>query len=214
LPQPYLGNPNKCSAITLNLNPGKPNKRRESSDGELVNELRLNSSYRKYAHCFPQLKFDSKFWKRQINWINRISDDNLESLPFAIEICHWHSEEWKDLDYNNQGVKKHLEENIFTIIDEAIKNSTVKTVLSVGKTYYNIFDSLGFKKLEDINREVSIKKGYLYPKNRKGETLNRNFSIWKSPNGTHYLNTYVQGSNMPPAKVWDEIVNKLLEIGK
>lgn len=210
LPQPYLGNPKECSAITLNLNPGTPIDSRSFPNGVLVKKLMSKDNYCTYASEFPQLKTKkiSSFWKRQINWINQIGQNRFELdglLPFAIELCHWHSAQWKEFDYPNAEIKNYLKENVFDVIDAVIGNATIKTVLSIGKTYNTIFEVMGFTKKIEVGPGNFFEHELDFPFNKKGLPANRFYSLWQSPSGTKYLNTYSIGSNRPPSSEWKEI---------
>ena len=219
MPQPYLGNPENCSVITLNLNPGPTSNLRTFGEGILVNQLSEKENYFQYAKDFPQMNlndYPSKFWNKQFNWINRITNNEFsDKLPFAIEICPWHSKKWKALNNISPQLLEYIKENVFDVIDEAINFSSLKTVLSVGKTYYNLFSikELGFEKVIEISpNEHSILDSYEWPKNKEGKVINRHFSIWKHRESDRfYFNTYAPGSNTPPSKVWNKIQSILLE---
>lgn len=156
--------------------------------------------------------YPSKFWNNQFKWIERISkNERNEKLPFAIEICPWHSVKWKSLNMITPKLKEHIKQNVF----EIIKYATIKTVLSVGKTYYDLYQNkeFGFEKIIEISpNENSILNGIKWPKNKKGELSKRFFSIWKhTETNIIYYNTYSMGSNKPPSKNWSEIENYLLK---
>ncbi len=219
LPQPFLGNPKNCSVITLNLNPGPTSTLRLHKDGILTKKFIECNNYFEYAEFYPQMKlkdYPSKFWNNQFKWIERISkNERNEKLPFAIEICPWHSVKWKSLNMITPKLKEHIKQNVFEIINETIKYATIKTVLSVGKTYYDLYQNkeFGFEKIIEISpNENSILNGIKWPKNKKGELSKRFFSIWKhTETNIIYYNTYSMGSNKPPSKNWSEIENYLLK---
>lgn len=216
LPQPYLGNPERCSAITLNLNPGTSIPARKYPDGALVAEFKSAKDYFHYAKDFPQLKLSGKssFWGRQLKWINQIggfNDRQDQPLPFAIELCHWHSAKWKDFDYANPEIREIIMNNIFSPIDKVLTNATLKTVLSVGKTYNHIFEGMGFKKLIEITPDNFKEYNIEYPLNSKNTPTKRFYTLWESDNGTRYLNTYSIGSNRPPSKKWSTIEQYIIK---
>ncbi|WP_431159481.1 hypothetical protein, partial [Winogradskyella poriferorum] len=70
-------------------------------------------------------------------------------------ICPWHSKKRKPLKKISPELNTYIRENVFDIISKAIHCSAIKTVLSVGKTYHDLFglESLGFKKLIDVTSE-------------------------------------------------------------
>ena len=185
-PQPYLGNIEHHSVITLNLNPSRSKK----YGYENFNEPVLDSTYKynQYAESFPT--YDTHpFWKKQDGWIDSIFKKILveeklveeklyqynpetkkeEKLrPFAIEICPWGSKSWRGLgikkeskEINNLDIStiyflKYLNNFVFDVIEKVIEHSKLKIILSVGKAYYDIFNN----KKTDFERkeEISYKK--------------------------------------------------------
>ena len=169
-PQPYLGNIEHHSVITLNLNPSRSKK----YGYENFNEPVLDSTYKynQYAESFPT--YDTHpFWKKQDGWIDSIFKKILveeklveeklyqynpetkkeEKLrPFAIEICPWGSKSWRGLgikkeskEINNLDIStiyflKYLNNFVFDVIEKVIEHSKLKIILSVGKAYYDIFE--------------------------------------------------------------------------
>jgi hypothetical protein len=169
-PQPYLGNIDDHSVITLNLNPSRSKKYGYENFKEPV----LDSSYKynKYAESFPT--YDThEFWEKQDGWIDSIFKKILveeilveeklyqynpetkkeEKLkPFAIEICPWGSKSWLGLGINKESKKinkldistsyflNYLNNFVFDVIEKVIDNSKLKIILSVGKAYYDIFE--------------------------------------------------------------------------
>jgi len=169
-PQPYLGNIDDHSVITLNLNPSRSKKYGYENFKEPV----LDSSYKynQYAESFPTYN-THPFWQKQDDWIDSIFKKILveeilveeklyqynpetkkkEKLkPFAIEICPWGSKSWLGLGIKKESKKlknlnistifflKYLNNLVFDVIEKAIVNSKLKIVLSVGKAYYDIFE--------------------------------------------------------------------------
>ena len=155
-PQPYLGDIEDHSVITLNLNPSRSKKYGDENFKEPV----LDSSYKydQYAESFPT--YDTHpFWKDQKNWVDRIFENlgkekpsEKKIKPFAIEICPWGSKSWlglgikkeskelKNLDISTIYFLKYLNNFVFDVIEKAIDNSKLKIILSVGKAYYDIFE--------------------------------------------------------------------------
>lgn len=174
-PQPYLGNINNYSVITLNLNPSR-SKNEEYIEFEKKNlpKFKEVKSYYKYAESFST--YDTHpFWEVQKNWINRIfenffkeklSKDSEPTKPFAIEICPWGSKSWLGLGIKTESKKlknleisanlflKYLNNFVFNVIEKAIQNSKLKMVLSVGKEYYDIFQhkQSGFQKIIECTK--------------------------------------------------------------
>lgn len=214
LPQPYLGNLNECSAITLNLNPGGLIDSRKHPDGSFVEEFRNSTNYFDYAKNFPQLQKGSSFWKNQTNWINRIvgQENDDKTLPFAIEICHWHSKKWKNFKLDNE-LLDYFEKMVFGVIDNVIKKSKLKTVLSIGSQYAKLYKELGFKKILEISHENYLNYSLIYPLNKNNKPSHRTYTLWQSQSGTRYLNTYTV-SNKPPSTEWLEIDKYLINFDR
>ena len=107
----------------------------------------------------------------------------------------------------------YLQTNVFDIVNEVKHHAELKTVLSVGKPYYNLFENLGFKKIKEITPEnYSKSKVKGWPRNKKNELTKRFFSLWKhDKTGTDYFNTYSYGSNTPPSIHWNQIQSLLIE---
>ena len=183
-PQPYLGNIDDHSVITLNLNPSRSKKYGYENFKEPV----LDSSYKynQYAESFPTYN-THPFWKKQDDWIDNIFKKILveeklyqyspetkkkEKLkPFAIEICPWGSKSWLGLGIKKESKKlknlnistifflKYLNNLVFDVIEKAIVNSKLKIVLSVGKAYYDIFEhkESGFRKIIECTKSQNSK---------------------------------------------------------
>lgn len=232
LPQPYLGNIINHSVITLNLNPCRTKQEKSVEDFKKnLDKFNSASNYHEYAKDFPT--YDISFWQDQANWFNRIFRERIEfdtyKKPFAIEICPWNSESWLPLNISEE-IVNYLDENVFKVIEKAIKNSDIKIVFSVGKAYYDIFnhENSDFKKIEeftksqnngsinihseDQNRKSKIES--IWPKKQDKNTntryVNRSFSFWKK-NNILYFNTWGPGSNKPPGRDFIEIESELIK---
>ena len=219
-PQPYLGNIDDHSVITLNLNPSRSKKYGYENFKEPV----LDSSYKynQYAESFPT--YDTHpFWQKQDDWIDSIfeklgkdapSENKIK--PFAIEICPWGSKSFQKLKIKkDDSLIKYMDKHVFDVIEKVIEYSKLKIVLSVGKAYYDIFNNkkTDFEPKEEISYK-NIPEGMDWPqiidkKSGKDRDVKRTFSIWKKGK-ILYINTYASGSNTPPAEHFNEIQNELI----
>lgn len=225
LPQPYLGNYQKHSVITLNLNPSRSKKNTENIEFEKNNlpKFKEAENYSTYAENFPT--YDIDFWQNQKNWIDRIFENlgkekpSLKDIkPFAIEICPWGSKSFQKLKIKKDDpLIKYMDQHVFDVIEKVIEYSKLKIVLSVGKAYYDIFDNkkTDFELKEEISYQKNKPEGMDWPQtidkdSGKDRDVKRTFSIWKKGK-ILYINTYASGSNTPPAEHFDEIQNQLIE---
>ena len=166
-PQPYLGNYENHSVITLNLNPSRSKK----NGYENFKEPDLNSEYKyeEYAKGFPT--YDTHpFWKDQKNWIDRIfkflkkekpSENKIEIRPFAIEICPWGSKSFQTLKIDDEFIDnelvKYMNQYVFDVIEKVYQKnifpSKINLVLCIGKVYYDIFNHENdFEKLSEFTK--------------------------------------------------------------
>lgn len=223
-PQPYLGNYENHSVITLNLNPSRSRKNEENIEFEKNNlpKFKKAENYHEYAKGFPT--YDIDFWQNQKNWIDRIfkklgkdapSENKIK--PFAIEICPWGSKKFQNLKIKKDDpLIEYMDQHVFDVIEKVIEYSKLKIVLSVGKAYYNIFDNkkTDFERLDEISYQENKPEGIDWPQtidedSGKDRDVKRTFSIWKKGK-ILYINTYASGSNTPPAKHFNEIQNELI----
>ena len=88
-PQPYLGNYENHSVITLNLNLSRSRKNEENIEFEKNNlpKFKKAENYHEYAKGFPT--YDTHpFWKKQDGWIDRIFENLGKNAPSEKEIKH------------------------------------------------------------------------------------------------------------------------------
>ena len=226
LPQPYLGNIENHSVITLNLNPSRSRKNEENIEFEKNNlpKFKKAENYHEYAKGFPT--YDIDFWQDQDDWINRIFEklgkekppkEPEPLLPFAIEICPWGSKKFQNLKIKKDDpLIEYMDQHVFDVIEKVIEYSKLKIVLSVGKAYYNIFDNkkTDFERLDEISYQENKPEGIDWPQtidedSGKDRDVKRTFSIWKKGK-ILYINTYASGSNTPPAEHFNEIQYELI----
>ena len=240
-PQPYLGNYENHSIITLNLNPSRSKK----YGYENFKEPDLNPEYKyeKYAKCFHTYH-THPFWKKQDDWIDRIfeklgkekpsKEPEPPLLPFAIEICPWGSKKFQTLKIDHELIK-YMDQYVFDVIEKVnqknIFPSKIKLVTCIGKDYYDIFNhnNSDFEKLSEFTKSTKtnneivaepetldenfvIKIKEKWPLNKNNVLTNRSFSFWKK-NSIIYYNVYSTegGANNPPGKNFHRIEKKLIQ---
>ncbi len=137
MPEPYWGNPQKCSIVIIDYNPAGGDDQNSFTWREFANsnKTRMVSyvkqhKYSKLALAFPILEKDDKkcpdflrkyggrkWWLSKKEWLDRLvsfgtsqktdCNDN-NKKPFAIELCGWHSAKWNS-DFSQKILdNKHL----------------------------------------------------------------------------------------------------------
>lgn len=233
MPEPYLGNPLKCSIAILNFNPGQINKDPEQSRMyELYMNLVKENRYSSIATFFPYLqtrdflnenglsgfeKYDgSKWWQNRNSWVEHLitttGKDNKEKLtPFALELCPWHSLKWDSkrfisslADYQ---FKNYINKYVIGIYEKAISNSLCGFGVCVGKSFGRILEQFGYSDETCKYYFCSSDDGIqLYPEKE------RYYKVYRKGETT-VLNTWHQGGNRTPSMdFWDketELINKM-----
>lgn len=173
-----------------------------------------DNCYSKIALPFPFLMDDSdlksqkwdwimdysgyKWWQQKKEWIENVTNAvkipsmKEKVMPFAIELCAWHSKSWSNTYdiIKNPELKKVVEEHVINVIKDAIDCSYAEFAYFIGKKHIPLLDSYGFKwKYGDT----------LNTKKSKGK--NRFFAIYKHPQSGHKaLVTWTIGSNSHPGR--------------
>jgi hypothetical protein len=232
MPEPFLGNPENCLAVMLNLNPADPMSKFHKY--ETYAKRIISDGYSKRAKAFSIFEEGdggSKWWGQRIDWLNRISGNRDENLkPFVVEICPWHSKKWGRLDYNNNELVKTIEENTLNPAFSAVHNAKISNcVIAIGKDYCEVLSELGFKEevrfmpssgnLEVfVNGSKNLEKGDYWsacerwPRNKKQELSNRAFTVFsKGENRILCIWSNKGGSNKPPQEGFDTLVKALIE---
>lgn len=164
MPEPYWGNPEICSIVIANYNPGGGADRNRHTFHDcancpesFINQVK-NYGYSNVVKPFPIIDeptetFDKehpcwwkeyggrKWWLNKMKWINKVlGDKKTDKKPFAIELCGWHSEAWP----SNACIKAHKDNESFIKdyfiepFTEAIQQSDLKVGICVGKQFYDL----------------------------------------------------------------------------
>ena len=232
MPEPFLGCPEKCSVVMLNLNPADP-----------MDKFRIDKGYAKqiiddgYSNrakdwtIFEKNDGGSIWWSKREIWLNRILGNQDASLkPFVIDICPWHSKKWGKLDYQNSVLVETIKANVLEPAFSAVQNAQLRTcVIAIGKDYFDILLKLGFKEevkfspsgkslkvyienVEDSQRSKNWAKTEYWPRNNKQELSNRVFAVLrKGENRILCIWSNKGGSNKPPQEKFDTLVRALIE---
>lgn len=258
LPEPYWGNPCKASFVILNFNPGGGSDTSAHTYWKclgctknkctLINYVNEKGYYETVKY-FPLLNTSEKldkslesisknykggqWWERKRQWLTNLAEaiGKPGVLPFAMELCGWHSSRWdsavlKGLS-KDDGLGKHFNETvILPMLDVLETNKTF--AMCVGKSVGDLLASFGFENVtqeiykslniqqnetetDHINVNVSKNNGQSVVAeskknaNRKG----RNYRILKK-DGCYVINTWVTGSNSSPGDDFFEFERKII----
>lgn len=215
MPEFFLGDPDCCSAVILNLNPGT------ADSGFHYKDQRFNNyNYSVEAMKFPLGASGSKWWfgangKEGRNaWINNlIGNGDWDLKPFALEICPLHSKSWGGLDYTNTNLQKEIDKYVFDPAFKAVSNSKVNFAIAIGKDFVKILrDNFGFKETLVWN-PGNLPQNIAWPENKKGNPTDRTFVLLEKGNQKVFC-TYAPGSNRPPGKNFREIEHQFVKLIK
>lgn len=230
MPEPYWGNPDKCSAVLLNYNPGGPDGTPLPDDNCHINNIRnavamkmsgaMYVCYSRIALEFPWLdKTDrgdftsmpnhllTKRWMCQRNgWITRLA--NSDKRPFFLDLCGWHSKNWLLSDYTPE-IRSYISNNILPVLSEAIRISDLGIGLSIGKQLGDVvLHELGFS-------DVTAEFGFRIEDSARGwrpiPEVNRWYRVYRSADGLHVINTWSVGSNRQPGGRFHKYENGLID---
>ena len=253
MPEPYWGNQEEASVVILNFNPGGGDDKSPQTykrclgcnkNGATLLNYVHEHKYSSAAKDFPllnnnpnldtRLKYiatnygGSKWWEGKEKWLNHLAEisEKAGKLPFAMELCGWHSKSWpsKALDNLNkkEGLGKHLWDTvILPMLDVIKKNDTI--AICIGESIGNLLTLFGFKnttpdlcqfieleyrsdKCDHININNGKKQAEASDTNNK---KGRNYRLLRS-NDCYVINTWVNGSNKNPSIKYNDIEKKII----
>lgn len=137
MPEPFLGNPDNCSIVMINLNPGYTIgddvklSRQKTSKRFADNNLK---GYSDFAKPFPYLSNPSihpagaGWWEGRKEYLDRLvrayTGKDTTRFPFAMELCPWHSNKWEEAKVKIEG----------TVYDRMIQRALIPAMYAVGKS--------------------------------------------------------------------------------
>lgn len=239
MPEPYMGDPYNCSVAIMNYNPGAFNHKTNTEEGQKLyrtdpaHHSRISDpesmvyhysrNYRKRAlaggylgrdvdpmyECSGLSTSGKCWWCKRLNWTKALVPQS-RKLPFAIELCGWHSNKWKNIKYTPELLAK-LYDLLAPAIEEAIKNSDLGIGLCVGAQWsWSVLPAFGYKDLTgEIMGLTDYKRGW------KPHGGTRSYCIMRNDNGTYIINTWKKGygnMNVPKPEfrpVEKEIIEKI-----
>lgn len=138
------------------------------------------------------------WWQRRKEWIQNVTraagvpSINDGVMPFAIELCGWHTPSWSNtrVIIDDPTLHQVVEKRVINVIKAAIDCSTAKFAYFIGKKHIPLLESYGFKW-----------RGGDQPNDMVSKHDNRFFAIYKHPQTCHRaLVTWTIGSNTHPGK--------------
>lgn len=256
-PEPYLGNPENCCAVILNLNPGfgvsgeekshpdyklqhwdyvKSNSTRYSEralkfdpylSGEYINSGRKNIT--KKSKNIPGGVFwwygyyNNSWHEGRVGYVNGLYKtwfgQQPDKLPFALEICPWHSHNFnlshiflsqarRKTEQNDliQAIKRYVLE---PALEATAGTNVLPFVICIGQAITELSELLGLDEVKECRWNEKEHDGCDWPSNNN-RSIRRTYQLYRyNCNGKwrYLLNTYAPGSNRPPRK--DAFQNKV-----
>lgn len=219
MPEPYLGNPNKNSAVIINKNPGSEiHELQNHKTGKFLTNDNAHSNYKNFAIKFPYLEKyiesdGGKWWIKRKEWIKRLVGKESQSNPFALEVCHWHSSLFgKHILKQNELFYDYLIKSTIEPAEAANKNSELGVILSVGGIFNEFYEKLGFNKELEINQSNFKEYNLKWHLNGKNKPTHIEYTLWKSNTDNYYLNFELGAKyNDVPNIKWKHVEEFLLK---
>jgi hypothetical protein len=224
MPEPYWGNPEECSVVMLNYNPGgskgEPSPKDPCHFNQCNNPLTMAGAmwqqYSKTALTFPWLdkqltgfcaqsyhQATAKWMRKHTEWAYRVCNIttpiDAQPRPFFFDLCAWHSYNWKG---NISKLPANVISQLGALIFAAIGHSTKNLGLCVGVGFTAILPQLGYK---DDTPQVTGQNPYQPINNRK-------YRCYRHENGTRIICTWTQGSNRCPAAKFAKYEQKIEKV--
>ena len=221
LPNPYWGNPERCSAVILNYNPGGSDLQGEALKDDHCHHCHVNDDNpglmasaiaRDYSAAALHVPDFSKpradYWtrsegtafrhwmKQRSEWVKRMLPESTLP-PFFLEICGWHSKRW-NCHRLPPKVMDELCRRVGPVLEESILNSEARVGFAIGASFGkkgNILNLFGY---EDITQQLT-----------GGETIqplpevSRWYKVFVKPDsGAPIIVTWSAGSNRQPSAIF------------
>lgn len=161
-----------------------------------------------------RVMFISRLFKKIDFHKNNEVQSQISELPklFAVELCPFHSKEWKkcrSITLNN--CFKHQIEFATMALDICQNNKGLPFGLGFGKDVYDKMLQLGFVVVNIYDNKNMATQGLseYWPKDK-----NRSFAILKWPKAPskRFLVTYYSGGFKAPAEWFDDVILKILDM--
>lgn len=232
MPEPYWGDPDNCSVVLLNYNPGGPDGAPSPDDNCHIDNVRngettrmsgaMASCYSALATSFPWLDTGKRndfttfpthdatrrWMRRRADWVARIAGN--DRRPFLLDLCGWHSKNWRLREYT-PGIMEYVKTHVMPVLRSSILGSDLGVGLCVGKQFSDVvLPQMGFA---DFTSELGFPVGKLSEGWQPDSETSRWYRVYRSGDGVYVVNTWSVGSNGSPDARFREyelqIINKI-----
>lgn len=210
IPEPFLGNPESCSAVIINLNPGMSGDGARKEYYETLAKELSTTQYSDFVKSFPCLEYGHpgfRFWSQKNAWIQRLCSHSSEyRAPFAVELCPYHSKKWNGAFISDE-VRCCIQKWVLEPASAAVKKSQLPFALAIGKTCYNEF-KYRFR-FTEINQWTPDSNLTVWPVGEKGK-IQRCFSLLEK-DGLKILCTWCKGGNSAPSQHFSGVEQLIIQ---
>lgn len=232
LPEPYWGRIDDNSVTFINFNPGGEHDQCKWENRKRIDTISgyLSKNYSEKAipfgllnDCFYLRKGKNGkdyegtiWWRNRIKWLDQfgISSEDRQPMPFAIELCAWHSKKWKRANYDDEDLIKYISEYFGPWLKLALEHSKYHLVLCVGREFVEkVLPLVWGEELKNITSEIFDKSIMDMENNcmKLYDDNDRRFWFFEVPQG-HIVCTSARGSNgKPSAKKFQNYEMKIYE---
>ena len=196
----FLGDPENCSVVTINLNPGAPCGVKPLN---IIQKLVNSNGYSYYAKRFDYLAPPTKipnindtlltqvelnsfnqnyngsdtgvqWWQKRNQWLTRLFS-NCQKKPFALELSPWSSSRWNVHNIlEDKKILRYLGCYVIAPAIKATKTAVVPLIVCVGKTIADVLEKFDFRPLKGYcwcDRNPCANCAY-WPKNKTNNNKN------------------------------------------
>jgi len=165
LPEPYYGDPDNCSTVVLNINPGSscPNEdtknitnRADPTNGTIIYDFenKFNRVYSAFQKVYSP--FAAPNWVPGVNWWKDNRNDYINNIvrlycnlkgkslpdsmptPFAFELCPLHSKDTTKLNFTKKVFLPVYRDNIFSPATDILARSVIPFGLGFSSTVNSV----------------------------------------------------------------------------
>ena len=230
IPEPFIGDPDNCSFVIVNLNPGAGTChscfKKQNINGTLIHKVKTNG-YSKAVKDFPYLRngaavglidWDNspgrKWWKSRERWIKHILNAFNPSYnpfdpipdccyPFAMEMFAWHTETWPRTLNNKMKKGRICGNDVYNEVIEPL-HEAIKN--SKCKTAFCVGKPIG-EIIDSFNLFTKTNPKPLQPI----PSIKRYYDVYHDGNGCYIINTWAQGGNTYPIDKFEVEEEKMIQ---